>query len=57
MNDWRLIGNFKDITGCKFKKKKFVSTPKNDHEHCEFCGVKLIEFARDYFKIFDFIYI
>jgi len=43
MNDWRLIGNFKDITGNGFKKIKFQSTVSNDHEHCEFCGVKITD--------------
>ena len=40
MEDWRLVGNFKDITDNKFKKTKFKSTEKNDHEHCEFCGIE-----------------
>ena len=42
MEDWRLLGNFKDITGNKFKKTKFKSTEKNDHEHCEFCWEKAL---------------
>ena len=28
MEDWRLVGNFKDITDNKFKKTKFKSTEK-----------------------------
>lgn len=43
MSDWRLIGNFKDITGNKFKKTIFQSSVNNDHEHCEFCGVKITD--------------
>ena len=47
MEDWRLVGNFKDITGNKFKKIKFKSTEKNDHEHCEFCGIKITDIDID----------
>ena len=43
MNDWRLVGNFKDIEGGRFKKRKFESTFQNDHEHCEFCGIKITD--------------
>ena len=43
MNDRRLIGNFKDITANRLKKIKFISTKNNDHEHCEFCGMKITD--------------
>ena len=43
MDDWRLIGNFEHIIGHKFKKVKFKSNNKNDHEHCVFCWTKITD--------------
>lgn len=47
MDDWRLIGNFEHIIGHKFKKVKFKSNNKNDHEHCVFCWTKITDIDID----------
>lgn len=43
MEDWRLIGNFGHIIGHNFRKTKFKSNGKNDHEHCVFCWTKITD--------------
>ena len=39
-DDWRLNDY---LIGCCFEKKEFHSSKKNDHEHCEFCGLKITD--------------
>ena len=39
--DWRLDGYNGNLNGKVFIFKKFVSSDKNDHEHCEFCWKKI----------------
>ena len=41
--DWRLISYNGDLNGETFKLTRFVSTAKNDHEHCEFCWKKITD--------------
>lgn len=38
--DWRLTNQMEYLYRVKLKKAEFHPTPKNDHEHCEFCWEK-----------------
>jgi len=39
-NDWRLQGQERYLLGLEFQNSAYASTPGNDHDHCEFCGMK-----------------
>lgn len=41
--DWRLLAYNGHLDGETFTFKKFISTDKNDHEHCEFCWKKITD--------------
>ena len=41
--DWRILAYNGFMNGQIFEKEKFVSSEKNDHEHCEFCYKKITD--------------
>lgn len=41
--DWRLIHYDGHLNGKVFQLKRFASTDRNDHEHCEFCWKKITD--------------
>lgn len=44
-DDWRLEGYRGELNNRYFKHIKFLSTPKNDHEHCIFCFRKITDLS------------
>ena len=42
-DDWRILAYKGFMDGQKFEKLDFVSSDKNDHEHCEFCYAKITD--------------
>ena len=46
--DWRIVSYNGHLNGETFSLKRFISTDKNDHEHCEFCCKKITDLQIDY---------
>lgn len=46
-DDWRLGPQMDYLFRAHLQKKRFQATPRNDHEHCEFCWAKFSEYPDD----------
>lgn len=52
MNDWRLHGQEKYLTGIHLERKNYQPYRKGwDHDHCEFCGAKFSLASTDALKV------
>ena len=48
MDDWRINGQEKYLSGKHVSLKKWVSNNSNwDHDHCEFCMIKISSSVED----------
>ena len=50
-NDWRYVFGL-NMKGLTFKHKTYEPyNPKNDHDHCEFCGGKFSKIIEGSFRV------